>query len=345
MNDNHWKVNFIILLVVMCIATVAMAAVGVDIIKDLKTKQMQINTLIDEVGSIRENGEIGTPNNGSREAKNEDINNEDTNQGKIIALGPNSTDNQETLAEEQRVVLLVGQHSKLTDSIMLAVILPQQQKITLMSIPRDLYVHGRKINEYYEFFGIQKLADEVEYVTGIKANDYVLIDMQAFTEFIDGIGGVDINVEKNIVDYSYPVNRTQIETFSIKKGPHHMDGGIALKYARSRHSTSDFDRAKRQQQIIEAVKEKLVSQNFITVLRDIYEHVKPHMETSFSLIDATLLFNTVQSFAIDRNKVFSTENYLYSTHSTGGQYILIPKTKTFEEIQSAVQNWINGNDI
>lgn len=336
MNEHHWKIHFFILLTVIAIVTIAMAVVGMDIMKDLKTKQVQINTLIDEVGSIREKEVI---TNG-RSAPASEMENSDKNEGKIIALGSSSGGS--VAFGEQKAVLLVGQHSKLTDSIMLAVLSNAQRKIILISIPRDLFVHGRKINEYYEFFGIQRLADEVEYATGVRADDYVLIDMQAFTAFIDGIGGVDIEVEKNITDYSYPLDSTRIQTFSIQKGPHHMNGDLALKYARSRHSTSDFDRAKRQQQIIEAVKEKLTHENIITILQNLYEDVKPHVETSFSLVDALTTFDTARSFAIERNHVFSTEEYLYSTYSTGGQYILIPKKKTFEDMQNAVRDWING---
>ncbi len=336
MNFNQWKINFVLLLFVSSLVMVTMLIVGTDILKDLKVKETQINNLIDEVGALRGEKETGTVTHSSaRPLATTDIYN--PNQGVI--------DRQTLLLEStagQKVYLIVGQHSKLTDTIMVGVVDHDKKRITLMSIPRDFYINGRKINEYYEFFGIQKLADQIAKITNLTVDKYVIVDMQSFKTFVDKIGGVDVYVEKGLVDTLYPTEKKGYQTFSISKGLHHLDGDTALKYARSRESTSDFDRAKRQQQVIKAIKDTLEKkENLIQLISDVYGSIKGNVETNITYIDALMTFNTVRGYAISSDHVLSTSNLLYSTYSTGGQYILLPKDKNYSEIQKTINDWLN----
>lgn len=322
---NHWKINLIILVTVVSMSTLLMLISGIRIVKDLKVKQVQINVLIDEVGNLK---------SGSKEKT----------ETRLIPLAKQITENtKSTRAANSGAVtsyLLVGQHSGLTDSIIVAVLNEKNKDITLISIPRDLAINGRKINEFYELFGIQKLAEEIQMVTDIKLDKFVIVDMKAFTQFIDAIGGIDINVEKPIHDYQYPKNRIEYQIFSIDAGLHHMDGQLALKYARSRKSTSDFDRSRRQQQVINAARDRLATGNFYDILNNLYDNLNKNIETNVSFLEAMTLLSKTSDYTMKTNHMLETANLLYPTYNKQGQWILLPKTGNFTKIQEQVEAWI-----
>lgn len=340
---KHWKINLAVLVTVITIATLTMLISGINIVKDLKVKQAQINVLIDEIGNLK----AGNTNVSMHPEKNEmrliplsqeitkgDIVTEQTNTSVVTAF-PSPISPSDITA-----YLLVGQHSKLTDSIIVAVLNNKRKDVTLISIPRDFAINGRKINEFYEFFGIQKLAEEITLITNIKLDNFVIVDMKAFTQFVDAIGGLDINVDKGIYDYQYPKNKIDYEVFSIGAGMHHMDGSLALKYARSRKSTSDYDRSRRQQQVISAVKERLKSGDFYTILSSLYDSLNKNVETNVSFIDAMALASQTSDYTIKTNHVIEGSGLVYSTYNKQGQWILLPKTGNYEDIQKQVQAWI-----
>ncbi len=161
----------------------------------------------------------------------------------------------------------------LTDTMMIASLNPKHGTLTFLSLPRDLYVKydrgwGWRINSIfaYEYLksksipkAAQALQDKMEEVTGIPLNYYVIVDFAGFENFVDELGWLDIDVPDNIKDYSYPGPNYSYTTFNIDKWFQHIDGSTALKYARTRHSTSDFSRSWRQQQIIKAILSKIMS--------------------------------------------------------------------------------------
>ncbi len=339
---KHWKIKLGILVSVISLATVMMLVTGINIVKDLQLKQAQINVLIDEVGNLK-----GGNEKEKKQVKKEKIHltplsKEITKEDEKISTTQVTTPPVVTppLVNDMTSYLLVGQHSRLTDSIIVATLNNASKEVTLISIPRDFAIEGRKINEFYEFFGIQKLADEVEIITGIKINNFIIVDMKAFTQYIDAIGGIDIDVEKGIYDYKYPKNNIEYETFSIGAGMHHMDGTTALKYARSRKSTSDFDRSRRQQQIISAVKERLKTGGFYDILANLYNNLSKNIETNISFIEAMALASQTADYTIKTNHMIESSNLLFSTYNKQGQWILLPKTGNYEDIQKQVQAWI-----
>lgn len=168
----------------------------------------------------------------------------------------------------------------------------------MLSIPRDLYVEfptrGRgKINETYmraakggTEAGMKALSDKITEITGEPVDAYFNIDFKGFSKFIDVLGGITVDVPEDLVDTSYPDDNWGYQTFRIKKGLQLLDGDTALKYARSRHSTSDFDRSKRQQLVLKAIKEKLLSMNALTSptkLQGLYYAIVDHVKTDLSM--------------------------------------------------------------
>jgi LCP family protein required for cell wall assembly len=162
-----------------------------------------------------------------------------------------------------------------TDTMIIVTIDPQAQTVGMISIPRDLWVPiwgyntENRINtaHYYgDAYGYPgggpALArDTVAYNLGIPIHHYVRLNFTAFEELIDEIGGIDIYVEQTINDPRYPDEGTGYDPFYLPAGQHHLNGEIALKYARTRHGTSDFARAERQQQVILAVRDQVVRLN------------------------------------------------------------------------------------
>ena len=106
-------------------------------------------------------------------------------------------------------------------------------------------------------------------LTGLQVPYFAVMDFSGFEKAIDQVGGVDVTVDRTFTDYQYPDSGTGYlppQTFTA--GPQHMDGARALIFARSRHAAgvegSDFARSQRQQKIIDAFKQKVLSMNLVS---------------------------------------------------------------------------------
>jgi anionic cell wall polymer biosynthesis LytR-Cps2A-Psr (LCP) family protein len=171
---------------------------------------------------------------------------------------------------------------------------------------------------------------------------------------IDALGGVTVDVTKDLYDPYYPKDVFTADgdykktdaytTVSIKAGKQVMNGETALKYARSRETTSDFDRARRQQELIVAVKQKAFSLGVLAnpkKVTDIFSTLGNHIKTSLGLTEIKEILNLVDGLdstnittkVIDNN---ATDGLLYST-SEGGYYLL-PKGGNYTQIQKMVKN-------
>lgn len=196
----------------------------------------------------------------------------------------------------------------LTDSIILASINKDLKTISMFSIPRDLYVKYKswyywKINTVYalvkaktwsESDWIDAIKYNVELLTWEKIDYYINIDFKGFIKFIDAIWWIEITVPKTLVDNKFPDNNWGYRTFIIKKWTWLFTWETALNYARSRHSTSDFDRSIRQQQIIKALRDKLTKWWFFEKLSNankLYQVFEKYVLTDIWLTDAIKIFN------------------------------------------------------
>ncbi|MHB8629552.1 MAG: LCP family protein [Aggregatilineales bacterium] len=166
-----------------------------------------------------------------------------------------------------------------TDVMMLMSIDPVTHTGAMLSIPRDLFVpipgesDMQRINSAFEIGELKqpgggaKLAMQtVQYNFGIPINSYLIFTFQAVMSLIDAVGGVDIDVPAPIDDPLYPDMNDGYDPLHIPAGHIHMDGTLALKYARTRHGDSDFERTHRQQQVILAVRDKVVHLNMLPQL-------------------------------------------------------------------------------
>ena len=186
----------------------------------------------------------------------------------------------------------------LTDTIQVASLDTIHKSMTFTSVPRDLYVkipnYGySKINATYEVgeqqeagYGGVLTRQVVGQVLGIKISNFIALDFSAAKELVDTVGGIDVNT-KVISDPFYPADQGNgYNPFYISAGNHHLNGTTALKYARSRETTSDFDRASRQQQIIAAIKAKTLTAGTLAnpakvlgILSTLGQHVRTDLQT------------------------------------------------------------------
>lgn len=209
--------------------------------------------------------------------------------------------------------LLMGKHGSNVDTIIFANVDTVSQKVTLISVPRDLYVNERKINSVYADYGIYEQVKWVEEVLGYKIHHFALIDMYVFRDVIDLMGGVDVTLEEALIDPSYKTCDAGVcSTLYYEAGEHHLDGTEALRVARSRYTTSDYSRAARQQLILEAIQEKANSLGLgdaDTVL-SIISTVIGSIETDIGFEDAIRYYFSYQNFWMNRGYVLSTGNVL-----------------------------------
>jgi polyisoprenyl-teichoic acid--peptidoglycan teichoic acid transferase len=188
----------------------------------------------------------------------------------------------------------------------------------MLSIPRDLYVKipaaGKystqygKINAANAYGGPQLAEKVVSNVIGVPIHYYIQIDFSGFKQAVDAVGGVDVNVPMAIYDRDYPCDneRGGFCPFSIGAGEQHLNGTVALRYARSRHTTSDFDRAARQQLIISALKTKATQLSTLTnpvKLTGLIEAIGSHVTTDMQPNEITKMASIAKD--IDTSKVTS----------------------------------------
>ena len=232
-----------------------------------------------------------------------------------------------------------------TDTMMLVTIDPVGNTAGMLSIPRDLWVtipgfEGRDRINTANFKGDAfrlpgggpALAmDSVAANLGINVDHYVRINFTAFETLIDEIGGIVIDVPQSIDDARYPDCCDGYDPFYISAGSQHMDGSTALKYARTRATYgADFDRAARQQQLLLAVREKVLSLKILPTLiaraPKLYSALAGSYDTDMTLEEMVNLISLAKE--IEREDIESTVidgDYIMNEFTTadGAQVVLL----------------------
>ncbi|MCS7070957.1 MAG: LCP family protein, partial [Anaerolinea sp.] len=166
-----------------------------------------------------------------------------------------------------------------TDTMMLISLDPQTNSLGILSIPRDLYVevpgYGslQRINSAMVLgelqqpgYGPSLAMQTVQYNFGMRVHDYVALDFNGAIRIIDLLGGLEINVPYDIIDYEYPDMNYGYDPLILRAGLQWMDGATALKFARTRHGDSDFERARRQQMVLYALRDRILNLNMLPQL-------------------------------------------------------------------------------
>ena len=258
--------------------------------------------------------------------------------------------------------------SNLTDTLIIASLDEKNKQVKMLSLPRDLYIDdkltgGQRINKIYDTYlnkydaspaAMEKLGETITQLTGVPIHYTVKVNFDGFVKIVDALEGIDLEVEDAIYDPYYPMGETiRFETFSIAAGPQHLDGETALKFARSRKTTSDFDRAKRQQQLLTAIKEKALDLNLLTdpgKLQALYNSLADSIETNLSVAEIIELAKISREITRDsiQSQVLTDDftscgGLLYTPvrEYFGGAAVLLPAGNNTEELQRFSDNFFN----
>jgi len=268
-------------------------------------------------------------------------------------------------AEDRINILLLGMGGEghpgpyLTDTIIIASIKPSTNQVAMISIPRDLSLptpgYGwHKVNFANHFGELKESGKGSEFAAQVIENNfdlpihyYARVDFSGFEKLIDELGGVKIYVDNSFADYQFPTDNFGMQTVRFEKGWEKMDGETALNFARSRHGNngenSDFARSKRQQKVLQAVKDKalsfttFLSYKKISALLDLYQD---NIATNLKTWEIFRFFKMSKKIDTDNiiNIVLDNGNDgpLYSTNINGA-FLLLPKYMSFSQIQQIVK--------
>lgn len=245
----------------------------------------------------------------------------------------------------------------LTDTMMVASLKPSTHEVVMISIPRDLVVNfggkkpaqqeWRKINYAMDFGEVEFAQEKVEEVLGLPIHYYVSVDFDGFRQIIDDMDGVDVYVENSFTDKQYPDYNYGYQVINFNQGWQHFTGEQALQFARSRHGNhgenSDFARSARQQIIINAVREELLSAGtllnpakLLSIFTSLGDHIRTNAEVWEMAHLATLAKDipaeNIVSRVIDQGEGGFLESEIVPAT---GAWVLLPKAGLgdYSEIQ------------
>lgn len=200
-----------------------------------------------------------------------------------------------------------------TDTLIIVSVDPASKSVAMLSIPRDLWVPipttntEDRINTAYFYGELQKYPGggpalarrTIQYNFGVPINYYILINFVGFRKVVDALGGIDIDVPKAIDDPAYPDDTYGYRPLHIAKGMQHMNGDLALAYARTRHADSDFYRMRRQQDVLMAVKDKALQLDTLTKIPALWAAREGLVRTDLKLEDVIGLAQLARSLKSD----------------------------------------------
>ncbi len=238
----------------------------------------------------------------------------------------------------------------LTDTILLFSLDKKTNRASLVSIPRDLTVRitddrKEKMNTAYAHYGIGGTKKLFSRILGVAIDNIIVADFDAFLSIVDTLGGVTVTLDK-------PFHESQQwgNEFSLPAGTQTLDGPQALYYARSRYSTSDFDRSRRQLQILMAIKEKAtalsITEEPIKALA-LMTTIRKHIETDLNILDlGTIKDLLAQQHTLNLIKRYqlTTDNLLYEA-KVNGIYELLPRDATLAHIKRFIQGVLTSTPL
>jgi LCP family protein required for cell wall assembly len=251
-------------------------------------------------------------------------------------------------------IILVGTHEQQADAIILVHLRPDRT-IAMINIPRDIWWKNRKLGRHAEVYGVEHMVDEIREMTAVDVDGWVSVDMYAFIEVVDILGGIEVELQEPLIDPTYRVREAgEWQTLHYEAGTHRLGGVEALRIARSRHTSNDFERALRQQQILTALRDR-INQLHAGNLNRVYEIIESlyrHVNSSYSMWELAQFFLGYRNAEIANRTGLTFDNVLYNTwsnlHLRGispeeaaeqwhddenpGQWILLPRDDDWDVI-------------
>lgn len=245
-----------------------------------------------------------------------------------------------------------GERVGRTDTIILASIDPEAPEVRLLSIPRDLWVYipgwgFNKINTAYVHGELSRypgggyglLQDTLRYNLGIPVHGYALVDFDGMRTIIDTLGGVDVTVRCPLYDvFPDPDNPAITGTLSLPApGRYHLDGKQALWYMRSRYSTGDFDRSRRQQQVLEGMLDRLKEGGWLLRIPALWSGLRQTVRTDLGLDEVIWLASI--GLRLDRSRIArgwlhqAVASAMISTTAESELFVYLPTEQTYAYLE------------
>ena len=241
-----------------------------------------------------------------------------------------------------------------TDVLMIVSVNRTAGTVAMMSIPRDLYVYipgsgMERINTAYgygenndvEGDGAGLIAETIRYNLGIEIDHFARVDFNDFRQIIDDLGGVELSVDCAIQDWRLieptldPALEENWAMYTLPIGVHEMDGDLALWYARSRRTSSDFDRGRRQQALLRGLLGRIRELNLLEQVTDVWPQVLELVDTD---IDLHAMLDLVPlAVSIDTSRIasytFRANVEVRSHRSPAGSSVLVPNRLAIRRLE------------
>jgi LCP family protein required for cell wall assembly len=255
-----------------------------------------------------------------------------------------------TLGDDRINVLLLGIDRRAgtgwgyrTDAILVVTVDPTAKTAGILSIPRDLQVTIPDIGEdrintvnvygylqHYPGEGPALLKQTIEDSFGISIDYYIMVDYDGFKQIVDALGGLDVDVPITLHDTEYPDPKPDdphaYKTVQFEPGWQHMDGERALEYVRSRMSTSDADRSRRQQQILLAIYEKALNTHLIPELPELAAILMDAVNTDITLEEMVEMGRLAPHIdTVHLKQVIIEDPLVYNHRREDGAAVLLPR--------------------
>lgn len=250
-----------------------------------------------------------------------------------------------------------GQSNWRTDTIILLTINQTEKTVGMLTIPRDLYVNipsigKQRINtadfygEYYHYpgGGPNLIKTTIEQNLGIRVHYYLRGGFDAFRKAIDLLGGIEVNVDCPLYEQDFYDDYGHA-TLNFQPGLQVMDGVTALRYARSRYTTNDYDRGRRQRQVLLAMWDKTTSLNLLPKWPGLYQEISSSIQTDLSPTEFAALAYIGTQLKMDKIKSRAIDNRSTIPYTTPeGAQVLLPNA---EKIHSVLVEFFTpfGDDV
>lgn len=250
--------------------------------------------------------------------------------------------------DDQINIMILGsdQHSNSagfrTDVMMLVTINKKEGTVSVTSFPRDLYVYipgwtNQRLNTAFPLGGFKTLRKTLDHNFGFKPDYYVLVYLWSFKRIVNDLGGITIHVPSTLCDNKW----VDGSRHCIGAGRQHIYGQEALWYVRSRQTTSDFDRNKRQQQVVEAVMDRMFALNTISKIPQMYRTYQNSVTTNIPLKTVVSLIPTAAKLK-DKSRInqyFIDRSAVQSWVTPGGGQVLLPR---YRQIRNILKDALNS---
>jgi polyisoprenyl-teichoic acid--peptidoglycan teichoic acid transferase len=239
-----------------------------------------------------------------------------------------------------------------TDTLVIAILWPREGQVSLISIPRDLWIYipsvgMQRINTAYQSGEIYDypgggpglLRETITYNLGIRIDHTAMVEFDGFRRIVDTLGGVDLPVscsytDWRLIDPSYdPYNENNWWLYTVGPGLIHMDGDLALWYARSRSKSNDFDRGRRQQEVLRAILAQALRTDTLNKIPQLYSDLSSTVITDLGLDDILrLALYAPRLTNADIRGYYIRPPHVSSWMTPGGASVLLPNEASLQQM-------------